>query len=195
MTSSNRRPLALRRFRLATPIGVLVLLQDGDDALRVLDWADHDERTHRLLRRHYGDGAVAIADGAAGASPALRTLGRYFAGELRALDALSVATGGSPFQRDVWRVLRAIPPGTTVSYAELAQRVGRPTAFRAVGLANGANPVGIVVPCHRVVGSDGSLTGYGGGLERKRWLLAHEGALPPGARVSVSRPQPPLPLR
>ena len=172
-----------------------MLLQEDEGALRALDWADHEGRMHRLLRRHYGDGGVAIADGAAGASPALRTLGRYFAGELRALDALSVATGGSPFQRDVWRVLRAIPPGTTVSYAELAQRVGRPTAFRAVGLANGANPVGIVVPCHRVVGSDGSLTGYGGGLERKRWLLAHEGALPPGARVSVSRTQPALPLR
>ena len=106
----------------------------------------------------------------------MRALGRDFTGELHALDALPVATGGSAFQRRVWRALRDIPPGTTISYAELALRVERPSAFRAVGLANGANPIGIVVPCHRVIGSDGSLTGYGGGLERKRWLLAHEGA-------------------
>lgn len=167
----------LRRFRVATPIGVLVLLQDADGALRVLDWTDHEERMHRLLRRHYGAGGFAIEDGTAGGSPAVRALERYFAGELDALDAVPVASGGSTFQRGVWRALRDVPAGTTISYAELAQRVGRPTAFRAVGLANGANPIGIVVPCHRVVGSDGSLTGYGGGIERKRWLLEHEGAL------------------
>lgn len=176
MSSSNRPPLVLQRFRLATPIGVLVLLQDADGALRALDWTDHEERTTRLLRRHYGAGGFAIADGAAGTSPAVRALERYFAGELRALDEVPVASGGSAFQRSVWRALRAVPAGTTISYAELARRVGRPTAFRAVGLANGANPIGIVVPCHRIVGSDGSLTGYGGGIERKRWLLAHEGA-------------------
>ena len=176
MSSSNRRPLVLRRFRLATPIGVLVLLQDAENALRVLDWADHEERMQRLLRRHYGDDGVAIGDGADGSSP-VRALERYFAGDLHALDALPVASGGSDFQRGVWRALRDIPAGTTISYAELARRIGRPSAFRAVGLANGANPIGIVVPCHRVVGSDGSLTGYGGGIERKRWLLAHEGAV------------------
>lgn len=176
MLSSNRGPLVLRRFRLATPIGVLVLLQDAENALRVLDWADHEERMQRLLRRHYGDDGVAIGDGADGSS-AVRALERYFAGDLHALDALPVASGGSDFQRGVWRALRDIPAGTTISYAELARRVGRPSAFRAVGLANGANPIGIVVPCHRVVGSDGSLTGYGGGIERKRWLLAHEGAV------------------
>jgi methylated-DNA-[protein]-cysteine S-methyltransferase len=195
MTSGNGRPLPLRRFRLATPIGVLVLLQDADGALRVLDWADHDERMHRLLRLHYGDGGFAIVDGAPGASPAVRALERYFAGDLGALDALSVATGGSPFQRGVWRALRDVPPGTTVSYAELARRVGRPTAFRAVGLANGANPIGVVVPCHRVVGSDGSLTGYGGGVERKRWLLAHEGALPAAPTAPPRARQHALPLR
>ena len=175
MSSSNKRPLVLQRFRFATPIGVLVLLQDADGALRVLDWQDHDDRMQQLLRRHYGDGGVAVTDGAA-VTPALRALERYFAGELQALDALPVASGGSAFQSRVWRALRDIPPGTTISYAELARRVERPSAFRAVGLANGANPIGIVVPCHRVIGSDGSLTGYGGGLERKRWLLAHEGA-------------------
>jgi methylated-DNA-[protein]-cysteine S-methyltransferase len=83
---------------------------------------------------------------------------------------------GTDFQRTVWQALRRIPCGTTISYGELARRIGRPAAVRAVGLANGANPVGVVVPCHRVIGADGSLTGYGGGIERKRWLLAHERA-------------------
>jgi methylated-DNA-[protein]-cysteine S-methyltransferase len=93
---------------------------------------------------------------------------------LDAIDGLAVAARGTDFQRSVWRALRRIPCGETTSYGALAQRIGRPTAVRAVGHANGANPVSIVVPCHRVIGSDGSLTGYGGGIERKRWLLAHE---------------------
>ena len=80
-----------------------------------------------------------------------------------------------PFQTSVWRALRRIKDGTTISYAELASRIGKPKAVRAAGLANGQNPISIVVPCHRVIGSDGSLTGYGGGLSRKQWLLAHEG--------------------
>jgi methylated-DNA-[protein]-cysteine S-methyltransferase len=101
-------------------------------------------------------------------------LRRYFAGELAAIDDLPVKTAGTAFQREVWRALREIECGTTVSYAKLAERIGRPTAVRAVGLANGANPIGVVVPCHRVIGADGSLTGYGGGMERKRWLLRHE---------------------
>ena len=84
--------------------------------------------------------------------------------------------GGTDFQRSVWDALRTIPAGETLSYAALAERVGRPTAVRAVGLANGTNPIAVIVPCHRVIGSDSSLTGYGGGLDRKRWLLEHEGA-------------------
>jgi methylated-DNA-[protein]-cysteine S-methyltransferase len=181
MPSSNPSPLVLRRFRLATPTGVLVLLQDADDALRVLEWDDNADRLTRLLHRYYGSGC-AIADGDARSSVAVRALEQYFAGDLAALDALPVATTtGSEFQRRVWRALREIPAGTTISYAELARRVGKPSAFRAVGLANGANPIGIVVPCHRVIGSDGSLTGYGGGIDRKRWLLMHEGALPAAA--------------
>jgi methylated-DNA-[protein]-cysteine S-methyltransferase len=112
-------------------------------------------------------------------------LDRYFAGELTALDAIGVDPGGTPFQNRVWLKLREIPVGRTWSYADLARAVGRPRAVRAVGAANGANPIALVLPCHRVIGSDGSLTGYGGGLARKRWLLAHEGAL---------REQRPLPL-
>jgi len=101
-------------------------------------------------------------------------ISNYFAGDLGAIDALPVETGGTPFQQEVWRALRAIPCGSTTSYGELARSIGRPAAVRAVGLANGANPVAVVVPCHRVIGSNGSLTGYGGGIERKAWLLDHE---------------------
>src|SRR6185437_637184 len=92
------------------------------------------------------------------------------------IDAILTATAGTAFQREVWRALRDIPAGQTISYGELARRIGRPAAVRAVGLANGANPIGVVVPCHRVIGANGSLTGYGGGLHRKEWLLAHERA-------------------
>ena len=101
----------------------------------------------------------------------------FFKGDLAAIDDLPCDGEGTPFQRAVWSALRKIPCGSTVSYGELARRLGKPGASRAVGLANGQNPIPIVVPCHRVIGSDGSLTGYGGGLDRKRWLLHHEGAL------------------
>jgi methylated-DNA-[protein]-cysteine S-methyltransferase len=107
-------------------------------------------------------------------TPAHAALRAYFDGDLTAIDALPVALGGTDFQRQVWTALRAIAPGTTTSYRALATRLGRPLAMRATGLANGANPISIVLPCHRVIGSDGSLTGYGGGLPRKRWLLEHE---------------------
>jgi methylated-DNA-[protein]-cysteine S-methyltransferase len=110
--------------------------------------------------------------------PAVSALGRYFAGELDAIDDLAVAPDhGTEFQRSVWDALRRIPTGETISYADLAAAVGRPSAFRAVGSANGANPIPIVVPCHRVVNADGALGGYALGLDVKRWLLAHEGAL------------------
>jgi O-6-methylguanine DNA methyltransferase len=102
------------------------------------------------------------------------------------LDFVAVKTGGTPFQRMVWSALREIPAGAPTSYGELAKSIGRASAVRAVGLANGANPIGIVVPCHRVIGANGSLTGYGGGLERKQWLLAHEArhALAPSEQLS-----------
>ena len=102
-------------------------------------------------------------------------IGAYFAGDLAAIDNLPVCTAGTSFQREVWNALRTISCGTTVSYGQIAERIGRPTAVRAVGLANGSNPICVVVPCHRVIGANGSLTGYGGGIERKRWLLEHEG--------------------
>jgi methylated-DNA-[protein]-cysteine S-methyltransferase len=149
----------------------MLLVTDGEGALRALDFADHEARCRRLLRRHYGDDA--LVDGSAPAAIGA-ALARFFAGELEAIESVTVHTNGTAFQRRVWSALRAIPAGTTVSYGQLAATLGQPTASRAVGLANGANPIGIVVPCHRVIGSNGALTGYGGGLERKRWLLAHE---------------------
>lgn len=102
-------------------------------------------------------------------------LGAYFAGELRQFD-LPLHLGGTPFQNAVWTALREIPFGETISYGVLAKRIGKPSASRAVGAANGANPLPIIVPCHRVIGANNSLTGFGGGVETKRFLLEHEGA-------------------
>jgi methylated-DNA-[protein]-cysteine S-methyltransferase len=175
---TRRQKQRFRLDRLATPIGVALIVQDEHGRLRALDWEDHEARMNRLLRRHYGDDGVELVvepvDGD-GSGPIVGALRAYLAGELGALDAVPVETGGTAFQRRVWGELRRIRPGTTLSYRQLARRIGRPDAVRAVGLANGANPVSVVVPCHRVVGSDGSLTGYAGGLARKRWLLSHEG--------------------
>src|SRR5690349_14544602 len=158
--------------RIETPIGEMLVVADEEGLLRSLDWRDYDDRFRRGLRIHYGEGVELVerAD-PAGLSSALH---RYFAGELSIIDSLPVAKVGTTFQRDVWAALREIRCGTTISYSELARRIGKPSAVRAVGLANGSNPIGVVVPCHRVIGADGSLTGYGGGLERKRWLLGHE---------------------
>jgi methylated-DNA-[protein]-cysteine S-methyltransferase len=161
--------------RVATPIGVALILADAEGRLRALDWAEYEERLHRLLRRRYGAGHVRLSERPVAAETGAR-LAAYFAGDIRALEGMAVATRGTPFQELVWNALRGIAPGETMSYGALARRIGRPAASRAVGLANGANPVGLVIPCHRVIGADLSLTGYGGGLHRKRWLLAHEGA-------------------
>jgi O-6-methylguanine DNA methyltransferase len=157
--------------RHASPIGTMLLVTDADGALRSLDFDDYEVRLHQLLRLHYGP--YVLEDGPAPAA-VTRALDAYFEGDLGALADMPVATGGTAFQREVWAALRAIPAGATTSYGQLAVRLGRPGASRAVGLANGANPVAIVVPCHRVVGANGALTGYGGGLPRKRWLLDHE---------------------
>lgn len=162
------------RSWLETPVATLQIVVDPDAFVRVLDFDNDSPRTQRLMNIHYSgipvvDGETPMAIHAA--------LSRYFAGELKALADVPWRVAGTDFQRQVWTALMQIPAGQTESYGQLAARIGRPTAVRAVGLANGANPVGIVIPCHRVIGSDRSLTGYGGGIERKRWLLAHEGAL------------------
>jgi len=160
--------------RIETPTGAMLLALDEAGRLRAADWESHRPRMERLLKRHAG-GDVTLNE-APPTSAAAAAFAAYFAGELSALTALETMTGGTPFQRQVWTALRAIPIGEVVSYGALAARLGRPTAVRAVGLANGANPIAIAVPCHRVIGASGALTGYGGGLERKAWLLAHERA-------------------
>lgn len=169
---TDRRSFTLDR--LPTPIGTMLVVTDERSSLRALDWEDHETRMHRLLRLHYGEGRVTLAERRA-PKDVREPLEAYFEGELTAIEPLRVETGGTPFQREVWTALRAIPAGDTMSYGALAAKIARPAAVRAVGLANGANPVGVVVPCHRVIGANASLTGYGGGIERKRWLLTHEG--------------------
>lgn len=159
--------------RLATKIGTMLVVTDAEGRLRALDWSDHEPRMRELLGRQVGTVELTERTEPSGAR---RALERYLAGDLHALDGLQVVHGGTPFQRRVWHALRAIPVGVTISYGELARRLDMPTAARAVGMANGQNAIGIVVPCHRVIGADQRLTGYAGGLERKQWLLAHERA-------------------
>ncbi len=165
----------LRLFidRTATPIGELMVVADDEGRLRAIDWTDREAGMLRSLRLQYGPRGFALQP-KRNPGGLTHAMAAYFKGDLGAIESLPVATNGTPFQRKVWRELRRIPAGATLSYAELARRIDRASAVRAVGHANGANPISIVVPCHRVVGSDGSLTGYGGGISRKRWLLAHE---------------------
>lgn len=167
-------PLPLLVDRLATPIGELLIVADGHGRLRSIDWTDHEPRMRLLLDRYYGRGRYTM-DAASDPGGLTKAMRAYFRGDIGVIASLAVETTGSPFQSSVWRALREIPAGRTISYAELAQRIGKPTAIRAAGLANGQNPISIVVPCHRVIGSNGTLTGYGGGLPRKKWLLEHEG--------------------
>jgi methylated-DNA-[protein]-cysteine S-methyltransferase len=158
---------------LSSPVGTLTVAAHGN-RLCLLHFGADDAALRRMLARWYPDSPVEAHPDPAGAVSALD---QYFRGDLAALDGVAVELNGTPFQHRVWNTLRTVRAGRTVSYSDLARAVGAPAAVRAVGAANGANPVALVVPCHRVIGSDGSLTGYGGGLERKRWLLRHEGAL------------------
>jgi methylated-DNA-[protein]-cysteine S-methyltransferase len=155
-----------------SPIGRLTLAARGR-RLCMLHFGAPDDAVDKALRRWYPDEAVSMSADPAGVATALAT---YFSGELSSLDGIDVELNGTPFQVRVWNALRSVRAGTTASYAELADRIGARNAVRAVGAANGANPVAIVLPCHRIIGSNGSLTGYGGGLDRKRWLLQHEGS-------------------
>jgi methylated-DNA-[protein]-cysteine S-methyltransferase len=170
---SSGQPARLLLDRIATPIGTALLVCDEAGILRALDFEDYRSRMLRLLRVHYGSMPLPEAPAPAGLRSSLL---RYFEGQLDALRGIAWATAGTPFQRSVWNALVAIAPGHTMSYGELARSLGMPDAARAVGWANGSNPVAIVVPCHRVIGTSGKLTGYAGGLHRKDWLLRHEGA-------------------
>jgi methylated-DNA-[protein]-cysteine S-methyltransferase len=156
-----------------TPTGRMLIVTDDAQRVRAAEWEDKAGRMRRLLRLHYGDSGFQLLEARID-SRARLALEAYFAGHLEAIEEVRTATRGTAFQRQVWSALRDIPAGTTLSYSQLAAKIGRPAAVRAVAGANGANPIAVIVPCHRVIGANGSLTGFGGGLERKRWLLAHE---------------------
>jgi methylated-DNA-[protein]-cysteine S-methyltransferase len=155
---------------LASPVGPLAIAVNSGRVCRV--WFGVEDDLRRAIARWYPGQSIVEANDPAGAVTALDA---YFAGALDTLDTLEIELHGTPFQLRVWNRLRHVHAGTTASYQEVALAIGAPSAVRAVGAANGANPIPIIVPCHRIIGSNGSLTGYGGGLDRKRWLLAHEG--------------------
>jgi methylated-DNA-[protein]-cysteine S-methyltransferase len=157
--------------KIESPVGPLLMIADESGTLRVLEFHDQSDRWRPLIARRFKDAEMIEQQDAFGHAS---TMKRYFGGDIEVIDALPTKATGSDFQLAVWKALREIPAGTTTSYGAIARKLGQPEASRAVGLANGANPIAIVVPCHRVIGADGSLTGYGGGLPRKRWLLAHE---------------------
>jgi methylated-DNA-[protein]-cysteine S-methyltransferase len=165
--------------RLESPLGELLLVTDDAHNIRALDFATHESHLRRGLREHYGGPAVLIA--ASVPTEIAQAIARYFSGELSAIDFLPTATAGSDLQRKVWAALRRIPAGTTTTYGKLARELGfeDPRAAIDIGAANGANPIAIIVPCHRVIASNGELKGYAWGLHRKRWLLEHEKAIPP----------------
>jgi len=154
-------------------IGPVVIVTDAR-AVVALDFADCEGRMMELLSRRFADVVLRRQHDPLGVAGGIEA---YFAGDLHALDEIGVNPGGTEFQQTVWHALRQIPAGQTRTYAQLATAIGRPTAPRAVGLANSLNPAALVIPCHRLIGSDSTLTGYAGGVERKRWLLRHEGAL------------------
>ncbi len=163
--------MQLRIEHWNSPLAPLCLVTDDDGVLRALEFSDLQSRMTRLLEHHYQ--SYALEEG--NAPPMIkRALVNYFAGELDAVDQIPVTTGGTNFQKQVWKALRAIPAGTAISYGQLAKNIDRAGSARAVGAANGSNPIPIVVPCHRVIGADGTLTGFAGGISRKRWLLDHE---------------------
>ena len=168
-----RPPESFTFSRFASPIGEILLVTDAAARLRALDFHDYEPRFRRLLRRHYGEVVLAEARTPPTLASALRS---YFDGRLDALADVEVATAGTPFQRAVWKALRDIPAGQTASYAEVAARIGRPAAVRAVAQACAANTLAVAIPCHRVVRTDGALSGYRWGVERKRALLDREAA-------------------
>jgi methylated-DNA-[protein]-cysteine S-methyltransferase len=159
--------------RIATPIGDMILVA-RDGVVLLLEFEDATDRVSREIKARFSDYTLAPVTNPFGLSGQIQN---YFAGQLDAIDSLPADGGGTVFEQRVWGALRKIPCGETISYGELATRIGNKQAMRAVGLANGKNPIAIIVPCHRVIGHDGRLTGYGGGLHRKEWLLRHEKAL------------------
>ncbi|MEO8098560.1 MAG: methylated-DNA--[protein]-cysteine S-methyltransferase [Acidobacteriota bacterium] len=170
MTVAQKDSVQIDSGQCESPLGTLLIAWRGDRLLS-LDFGDFQERFQRLLTRRYASTGRAVGSVPKSIQTALDS---YFAGELAALDTLAVEYAGTEFENRVWRTLRTIPSGATVTYGQIATGLDRPKASRAVGRANSLNPVAIVVPCHRVIGTNRKLTGYAGGLQRKQWLLEHE---------------------
>jgi methylated-DNA-[protein]-cysteine S-methyltransferase len=173
--SNYRTQLLIMKFlldRITSPMGTMLLVSDGE-SLCSLDFADYEARMMGLLQKRYESVELVESIDPQGFSSKIQT---YLAGDFSAVNNIPVNAGGTDFQQLVWAGLRKIPVGATLTYGELATQLGKPTASRAIGMANSLNPVAIVVPCHRVIGAKAKLTGYAGGLDRKQWLLTHEGA-------------------
>jgi methylated-DNA-[protein]-cysteine S-methyltransferase len=158
--------------RIESPLGTILLVADRD-RLCALDFADRESRMIKLLHKRY-DSFDLIESKLPEFSSKVRA---YLDGDYKSLEHIPLNAGGTNFQQLVWQNLCKIPVGSTASYGHIAKNLGKPTASRAVGMANSLNPIGIVVPCHRVIGANAKLTGYAGGLDRKQWLLQHEGVL------------------
>ncbi len=155
---------------IESPLGTIRVVTESGIVCAV-DYDDCHERMTRLLRNHYGLFEMIPSSMMSDAAIRLRA---FFDGDVGAIESVKVSTNGTAFQKQVWSVLRSIPLGTTATYAWVANQIGNPKACRAVGLANGANPISVIVPCHRVIGANTKLVGYAGGLPRKEWLLHHE---------------------
>ena len=177
------RPMTLYYDEFDSPVGAITFASDGESVC-ALDFEGFEQRMSGLLIRRFGEIEARRHEDPLGLKRFLRA---YFNGDLHAFDAIPTRTQGTVFQEKVWKALRAIPPGETWTYGQLAVRLHRPKAARAVGHANSLNPIAIIIPCHRVIGSSSALTGYAGGLERKEWLLRHEGAL--AAKLDLGSPQ------
>lgn len=156
--------------KISSEIGTILIVSNGEK-LCALDFADYEPRMCKLLQKRYPSFYFQETKNPQGFSSLVQA---YLKGDRYSLENIPVDTGGTPFQQQVWLALQTIPWGSTISYGQLAAKINKPTAARAVGLANSLNPIAIVLPCHRVIGSNNVLTGYAGGLERKRWLLNHE---------------------
>jgi methylated-DNA-[protein]-cysteine S-methyltransferase len=159
--------------RIRTPIGEMILVA-RDGALLLLEFEDATGRVEREMKLRFRTHELQHTENPFGLSQIMQD---YFNGDINAINTIFTDGGGTQFEKQVWAELRKIPTGSTVSYGSIARKLGDINMSRAVGTANGRNPIAIVVPCHRVIGADGSMTGYGGGIARKEWLLRHEGAL------------------
>lgn len=181
--------LALKLSRMASPLGPLILMHHAN-ILHLLDFDDQYQSTGATQLDHQAGPLARILKSyrpyslTNAENPFEKPLNAYFAGDFSALALIRTAPAGTHFQRSVWSALGAVEPGNTASYGTISRAIGAPKASRAVGLAIGANPIAVVIPCHRIIGANGSLTGYSGGLPRKSWLLAHEAAS--AAKIAAS---------